>query len=364
MSDETAIEWTDATWNPVRGCTRVSEGCRNCYAERVAYRFSGEGQPYEGLVRIGADGKRRPEWSGAIQFVEQRLLDPLRWGPVVLHTQLCVCEWELELRCWKEDRKGKRPKRRCACSARPRRIFVNSMSDLFHEGVTDEMLDRIFAVMALCPQHTFQVLTKRPERMLEYLSASPSLLLGRWTAAMSGEMLKRTTLESGDTIGTSSARPNMWLGVSVEEAKWKSRIDILRGVPAGKRFLSLEPLLGDLGELDLTGIDWVIAGGESGKGPGIRPSHPDWFRSVRDQCAAAGVPFFFKQHGERIAINDYDPFVHGFDSGKYEHQFVYRTGTKNDQELPSSTFRVGKKAAGDLLDRKQHHAFPEVQRGR
>ena len=134
MSAKTGIEWTDATWNPVRGCSRVSEGCRNCYAEKVAYRFSGPGQPYEGLVRINAAGERKLEWNGQVQLVEKHLLDPLKW---------------------KE----------------PRRIFVNSMSDLFHENIPDEWIDKIFAVMALSPQHTFQVLTKRPERMRKYLSA-------------------------------------------------------------------------------------------------------------------------------------------------------------------------------------------------
>ena len=136
MADKTGIEWTDATWNPIRGCTRVSEGCRHCYAEEVARRFSGPGLPYEGLVRIGQDGEAKAQWSGVIKFVEEALLQPLRWK-------------------------------------RSRRIFVNSMSDLFHPGVTDEMLDRIFAVMALCPQHTFQVLTKRPERMLAYMRDLP-----------------------------------------------------------------------------------------------------------------------------------------------------------------------------------------------
>ncbi|GGA80852.1 hypothetical protein GCM10011507_35100 [Edaphobacter acidisoli] len=133
MGTKTGISWTDATWNPIRGCSRVSEGCRHCYAERAAYRFSGPGQPYEGLVQIGADGKRRPQWNGQVRFVEEHLLDPLKW-------------------------------------TRPRRIFVNSMSDLFHENVTDDMRDKIFAVMALCPQHTFQVLTKRPERMLKWFT--------------------------------------------------------------------------------------------------------------------------------------------------------------------------------------------------
>src|SRR5579885_1145834 len=129
---KTSIEWTNATWNPIRGCSRVSEGCRNCYAEKVAFRFSGLGQPYEGLVRINAAGERKPEWNGEVRLVEEHLRDPLKWK-------------------------------------KPQRVFVNSMSDLFHENVPDEWIDKIFAVMALCPQHIFQVLTKRPERMRKYL---------------------------------------------------------------------------------------------------------------------------------------------------------------------------------------------------
>ena len=350
MSTKTGIEWTDATWNPVRGCTRVSEGCRNCYAEGVAYRFSGPGQPYEGLVQVNAQRERKRQWSGVIQFVEKHLLDPLRWKT-------------------------------------PRRIFVNSMSDLFHEGVTDEMRDRIFAVMALSPQHTFQVLTKRPERMLAYFDPQDCggrLRVARLRIRDYAVKMQHLSKSAFDPY-SQWPLPNVWLGVSVENRKAKPRIDALRATPAALRFLSLEPLLEDLGELDLTGIDWVIVGGESGKGAGIRPMHPDWVRSVRDQCAAAGVPFFFKQWGEWGVTGRERHLFAPKDSGamlgmttvfctdmKYrgEHTFAALPAIPDSLARVSGDSgwvefermrRVGKKAAGDLLDGVRHHAFPEVR---
>jgi protein gp37 len=189
MANTTGIEWTDATWNPIRGCSRVSEGCRNCYAEKVAYRFSGPGQPYEGLVQLDSaisreNARRIPKWNGKIKFVEEHLLDPLKWK-------------------------------------KPRRIFVNSMSDLFHENVTDEMLDRIFAVMALCPQHTFQVLTKRPERMLKYLGRACGRIADV-VMKMRKERNDRSCVGPLPHITPGAAwwpLANVWLGVSVENQK-------------------------------------------------------------------------------------------------------------------------------------------------
>ena len=214
MSDRSAIEWTEATWNPVTGCTQVSPGCAHCYAKRFAERFRGvPGHPYE----RGFEVMERPE----------RLEQPLRWK-------------------------------------RPRTIFVNSMSDLFHEEVARDFAAAVFAVMEQAGWHTFQVLTKRPDRAA---ALAPSL---PWP-------------------------PNVWLGVSVENQRWTTRIEALRAIPAAVRFLSCEPLLGPL-DLDLEGIGWVIAGGESG--PRARPMDIAWARSVRDQCLASGVPFFFKQWGE------------------------------------------------------------------
>jgi protein gp37 len=213
MSAISTIEWTEATWNPVTGCTKVSPGCAHCYAETFAERFRGvPGHPYE----RGFDLQLRPE----------RLTQPLEWK-------------------------------------KPKLIFVNSMSDLLHEDVPDGYIRQVFEVMQQARQHTFQVLTKRPARLAELADDLP------WPT-------------------------NVWMGVSVENQRWTSRIDDLRKVPAAIRFLSCEPLLGPL-TLDLSGIHWVIVGGESG--PRARPMRADWARRVRDQCQEAGVPFFFKQWG-------------------------------------------------------------------
>ncbi len=227
------IEWTEETWNPVTGCTKVSQGCQHCYAERFSERFrSVKGHPYE----MGFDLTLRPE----------RLDHPLRWK-------------------------------------KPRRVFVNSMSDLFHEDVPDEFIDRVFVVMSMTGRHTFQVLTKRAERMRDYCS-SPATV-GR---------IVTDSLELLDGIDVShhhahfsaitDGLPNVWLGVSVEDQKrTDERIPLLLETPAAVRFVSAEPLLGmiDFGEA-LNEIDWVIVGGESG--PGARPMNPDWVRSIRDQC--------------------------------------------------------------------------------
>jgi protein gp37 len=218
MANATAIEWTDATWNPVTGCTKISAGCDHCYAERFSERFRGtKGHPFES----GFDLTLRPE----------RLEQPLAW-------------------------RG------------PRMIFVNSMSDLFHKEIPVEFIDRVFDTMERARWHTFQVLTKRSSLMRNYLR-------------------RRYGAERGPV--------HMWFGVSVEDGSKKSRIQHLRDTPAGVRFLSIEPLIGAMGPLNLTGIDWVIVGGESG--PGARPMHPDWVREVRDQCLAERVAFFFKQWG-------------------------------------------------------------------
>jgi protein gp37 len=223
MADKSAIEWTEATWNPVTGCDRVSAGCDHCYALTLAARLKAMGQP-----KYQRDG------------------DPRTSGPgfgVTMHPD------ELEIpRRWR----------------RPRVIFVNSMSDLFHPQVSGDFVARVFAVMAATPQHTYQILTKRPKRARQ--------LLRDWTLV-----------------------PNVWLGVSIEDERVVDRADILRQVPAAVRFLSLEPLLGPLPSLDLTGIDWVIVGGESG--PDHRPMRQEWVLELRDRCQAAGTPFFFKQWG-------------------------------------------------------------------
>jgi len=209
-----SIEWTDATWNPLTGCTKISPGCKNCYAERMALRLQAMGQPNYA--------------NGFALALHEHMVDvPLRWR-------------------------------------KPRRIFVNSMSDLFQEGVPVGFIRKVFAVMRVAGQHQFQVLTKRSERLLALHQAL------EWT-------------------------PNVWMGVSVENRKYTYRIDHLRQTGARVKFLSLEPLLGPLGELDLSGIDWVIAGGESG--PKARSMDAAWVREIRDQCVEAKVAFFFKQWG-------------------------------------------------------------------
>ena len=218
------IEWTESTWNPVRGCTRVSEGCRFCYAERIAARFSGKGMAYEGLAE---NTKAGPRWTQQVLPVPALLNEPLKWK-------------------------------------KSRRIFVNSMSDLFHEKIELSYIQEVFAVMEKAHWHQFQVLTKRSERLLKF---SPKL---PWSS-------------------------NVWMGVSVEDNRVTHRIDALRQTGAQIKFLSLEPLLGALPNLALDGIDWVIVGGESG--PGARKMEKEWVIDIRDQCVDAKVPFFFKQWG-------------------------------------------------------------------
>lgn len=219
------IEWTDATWNPVTGCDKISPGCTNCYAEKMANRLQKMGQANY------ANGF-------AVTLQPHMLEHPLKWK-------------------------------------KPKMIFVNSMSDLFHKDVPDSYVDQVIRIMSEAHWHTFQVLTKRADRMMEYCDK-------RWTQKSTNPFW--LPLE------------NVWWGVSVEDRKYGlPRIDHLRQMPAKVRFLSIEPLLEDLGEVNLTGIHWVIAGGESG--PGARPVDIRWFRSLRDQCQRAKVAFYFKQWG-------------------------------------------------------------------
>ena len=222
----TGIEWTDVTWNPTRGCSRVSPGCEHCYAERQAHRMNHPGGAYEGLTRQTSRG---PTWTGDVRLVHDQLGAPLRWK-------------------------------------KPRMVFVDSMSDLFHEALLGDDIFQVFLAMEKAPQHTYQILTKRP------------LLMAKWSELF------------GDRTG-----PNVWFGTSVEDQeRADERIPWLQKTRAEIRFLSCEPLLGPL-ELDLTGISWVIVGGESG--PGAQPMDGAWVRSIRDQCVRAGVAFFFKQWG-------------------------------------------------------------------
>lgn len=224
VASTSSIEWTETTWNPVRGCARISPGCQNCYAERMAHRFSGEGMPYEGLTRTSAKG---PQWTGRVTLVRDAIREPLSWR-------------------------------------RPRIVFVNSMSDLFHDDVPEEFIASVFDTMERASAHTFQVLTKRADRLRDLAPRLP------WPS-------------------------NVWMGVSVESSAYRWRIDRLRETSAAIKFLSLEPLLGPLPELDLTDIDWAIVGGESG--PGARPLEKAWVRDIRRQCRSGNVAFFFKQWG-------------------------------------------------------------------
>lgn len=365
----TRIEWTDVTWNPVRGCSRVSEGCRNCYAERQAARnLPGmkspiTGEPFAVMTPSG------PRWTGKVELIERKLMEPLHWR-------------------------------------KPRRVFVNSMSDLFHEALPDEAIDRVFAVMALCPQHTFQVLTKRPERMRRYFDSHHAHGLKKfddvrkWARLMSSRIAPEWDWPLD----------NVQLGVSVEDKPTADeRVSLILKTPAAVRFVSYEPALGSvdftrvgIGEhlragmrdfavstgrdpasvlaecaIDdtpyrnsLTGewfdgwdygrdaqkLDWIITGGESG--PGARPAHPQWFCDVRDQCQAAGVPFFFKQWGEWAPVED-EPRIDGW----ITQSGAFRADASGliDGEVPTPLVRVGKKAAGRLLDGRTWHEFPEVR---
>lgn len=324
-SGKSKIEWTDRTWNPVVGCIRVSDGCRNCYAERMAARLAStpKAPQYGGLARHSAFG---PRWTGLVRTLPEKLVEPLRWR-------------------------------------KPRRVFVCSMSDLFHEDVPNAFIAAVFGVMAACPQHTFQVLTKRPERARWWLRATSAWADPVDAVRCFAVAEVHIRVDESNTPGW--PLPNVWLGTSVEDqATADARIPELLQCPAAVRFISYEPALGPVdlsrwlpkpcramffdeeaakaygvpvGE-EVSGtlrneplLNWVIAGGESG--PGARPAHPDWFRSVRDQCQTAGVPFFFKQWGawrERMRGKD-----------------------------ATMMHRVGKKAAGRELDGRAWDEFPD-----
>lgn len=367
MSDNTKIEWTDATWNPITGCKVVSPGCTNCYAMKLAGTRLAHHPSRSGLT---IDTKAGPVWNGELRFNSEWLFQPLRWK-------------------------------------RPRRIFVCAHGDLFAEGVEDSWLDQIFAVMACSPQHIFQVLTKRPKRMRDYLTTS---MLEHRLAAAQGQF--DFPLESPG-FWPHLPLSNVWLGVSVEDQeRARERIPLLLDTPATVRWISAEPLLGplDLGCLDVDGdsfvdalhlrnwedeiaqwrdsdedweeqfldwyglsvlpsgpmssvLDWVVVGGESGSG--ARPMHPDWARSLRDQCAKAGVPFFFKQWGNwQIAseanghadhnMNRNDAFWIDIDGTQHKPQ---STGL----DTPYAMHRVSKAVAGRLLDGIEHNAMPGGQ---
>jgi len=256
MATQSAIEWTESTWNPVTGCTKISPGCKHCYAERVA-------------LRLRAMGQANYVNGFELTLHEHALQLPLKWK-------------------------------------KPRTIFVNSMSDLFHQEVPVEFILKVFAVMRQANWHHYQILTKRTGRLLELNPILP------WA-------------------------PHIWMGVSVENEDFTFRINHLRTTSAKVKFLSLEPLLGSLPDLNLSGIDWVIVGGESG--PGARFMRSQWARDVRDQCVSARVPFFFKQWGEFLPDDQNDKIGYGLG------------GT-----------RLGKKYAGRLLNGREWNEMPEIKR--
>lgn len=278
MADNSAIEWTDTTWNPSTGCDRISAGCDNCYALTMARRLKAMGQ-----AKYQNDGDPRTSGPGfGLTIHPDSLNDPFTWK-------------------------------------KPRKVFVNSMSDLFHARVPVDFVRQVFEVIEATPQHSYQVLTKRANRLPKVADKLP------WPS-------------------------NLWMGVSVENADEMHRIDSLRRVPAAVRFLSCEPLLGPLDGLDLTGIHWVIAGGESG--PKARPMHPSWARQIRNQCVAADVPFFFKQWGTWVHDPIYDT------SGRW--RLVDRAGRMGP--VPFSGWGIGRKDGdwnGWVPMHRASKAFPD-----
>lgn len=320
MGDGTKIEWSDATWQIITGCSVLSPGCSNCYAMKLAGTRLRHHPSRAGLT---APSKAGPVWTGEVRFNEQWLDQPLKW-------------------------------------ARPRDIFVCAHGDLFHESVPDEWIDKVFAVMAIASRHRFQVLTKRSARMRAAIARMGKSIdiLDRHARSL-GYTLKYTVQPElaaavrrhpGEVIGLVPwPLPNVYLGISAERQKeWDERKGDLAATPAAVRFASFEPLIGPIIEPRLLSdfLSWAIVGGESGAG--ARPMHPAWPRSLRDQCAAAGVPFFFKQHGE----------------------WLCELGTGNYRPEPGDLVscgdghiarRVGKKAAGRLLDGVEHNGMPGDQ---
>jgi protein gp37 len=372
VSEHSAIEWTatvdadgtvtpGATWNPLLGCTKVSQGCASCYAIGSAWVKQHNPNPkvsdaYAGLVEKRPDGSLN--WTGKVNLLPERLAQPLHW-------------------------------------VKPRRIIVNSLSDLFHEQVPDAFIDRVVTVMALASQHTFQVLTKRPERMAAYMQAAPDRLrddFAAFTAFFSDSDIPQAAVNL-DTWPL----PNVWLGASTEDqATADERIPHLLRTPAAIRFLSCEPLLGPVNlhpwmghwigvesvagppivvgarsvprRIRIPKLQWVIAGGESGRN--ARPMHPDWARSLRDQCQAARVAYFMKQWGEwlpgevRIEEAGYFHAYHQDGSGPDGHQgkpdHWWQSVDTRRPDLPGViSTRVGKHIAGRLLDGRTWDDFPE-----
>lgn len=347
MSD---IEWTDETWNPTTGCDRISPGCDHCYALTMAGRLKRMGQ-----AKYQRDGDARTSGPGFALTVHPDTLDqPLRWR-------------------------------------KPRTVFVDSMSDLFHVGVGEEFITHVFATMSIAPQHTFQVLTKRPQRMAawandtfgmdtqaDWIAAGATFLTRSWGWDRPVIFDPRAEGYHAQTDPNYERRlwpgwplPNVWLGTSIESDRYTFRADHLRATPAAVRFLSCEPLLGPVPSLDLTGIDWVIVGGESG--PGARPMQPDWVRDIRDRCEEAHVPFFFKQWGAWLPYepDPQPPFWAGQDGDLIDGHHLPAALSEGDPvtgwwapdlEHDAIFRKAGKKIAGRELDGRTWDQMPAVAR--
>lgn len=328
MADGTKIEWTDSTWNPITGCTIVDAGCTNCYAMQLAGTRLKHHPSRAGLTR---ETGGRPKWTGEVRFNEQWLDQPLRWR-------------------------------------RPRMIFVCAHGDLFHESVPDEWIDRVFAVMALAPQHVFQVLTKRPDRARRYLLGLDCDGARRFNVARKAGWM----MEDGDDTVAASPWPltSVWLGTSAsDQASADLRIPHLLQCPAAVRFVSLEPLLGPVDLTSIEGqwsalddgsddgvaaasvLDWVIVGGESGRN--ARPMHPDWARPLRDQCVASGVPFFHKQNGMWLHESQDQ-------NGLWDWSDANERGCLHYWEDGTASIHLTKASAGRLLDGREWNEMPGV----
>jgi protein gp37 len=393
VADHSRIEWTDASWSPTLGCTRVSQGCDGCYAIRTVHRMAHNPNLKVSAAAGGLTEHRdgRLDWTGAVRSLPDRLELPLQWR-------------------------------------KPRRIFVDSQSDLFHDQVPDEFIERVFAVMMLATQHTFQLLTKRHGRMRSLLNRSEFRKKVAWEAGKlslvsdsSGDARRMRLRKNLDTSQVDKwPLPNVWLGVSVETQQWADiRVPALLDTPAAVRWVSCEPLLGPVslapewlapptiscwapgyrpdvadaaafnamaraaaqtfarraGQSAPAFVDWVVVGGESG--PAARPMHPSWARSLRDQCQAAGVPFFFKQHGEWAPLG---PLYGDTDEVDAAHLDAVHLEVNERRQViqlePDGTVvnpeeyqpgagtwlmaRVGKKAAGRELDGRTWDEYPAV----
>ena len=355
MSDKSVIEWTDATWNPITGCSVISAGCKHCYAMKLA---GGRLQHHSSRAGLTVDTKAGPVWTGEVRLNGEWLDQPIRW-------------------------------------ARQRMVFVCAHSDLFHESVPDEWIDSIFGVMWAClygrnerDGHIFQVLTKRAERMRDYFKTDRREVWARAAVNYGGGIDPDGLWDQ--VVGFDGPHPRIWLGVSVENQEAADeRIPMLLDTPAAVRWISAEPLLGpinlraiehpnysvladSLAGIDSRGtgwgesirpgpvLDWVVVGGESG--PLSRPMHPEWARSLRDQCAATGTPFMFKQWGEYSGADGITAKARDWKMVDDNGRTLQEAGSTANMGPVIHMAKIGKKAAGRLLDGIEHNGFPIISK--